>query len=68
MKEIALGLLAFGVIMMAVDVVVAMGAYGHSNAVIQWIHHPFATAVFGVGLLAVFLGTLGWMDVENGRN
>lgn len=67
MKEIAIGMIAFGVFMMTMGVILAIGAYGHSNVVIQWIHHPFATGVFAVGLIAAFLGGLGWMDVSNNR-
>ena len=70
MKEIAIGLLAFGAVMMTMGFVVAMGAYayGHSNVLIQWIHHPIATGVFGVGLVSAYLGMLGWMDLKINGN
>ena len=68
MKEIVGFLLVFGFAVMTAGVVLAYTAYGHSDAMVQWIHHPFATGVFGVGLLAVYLGMLGWMDVENSKN
>lgn len=68
MKEIILGLFAFGAFMMIIGVVLAMGAYGSSNVVIQWVHHPFATGVFGVGLAAFCLALTGWMAVGNDKS
>lgn len=68
MKEIVIGLIAFGAFVMIMGVILALGAYSHSNVVIQWIHHPFATGVFAVGLISAFLGGLGWLDVSNNRS